>query len=362
MPLVSLNIETLVPYAAGKPIEELEHELGVKNAVKLASNENPLGPSPLALRALEGAGLDLHQYPDPSGRRLRERLAERHGVPVQEIALGAGSNELIDLLVRTFCAGADEGLICEGTFITYARALQAAGIRTVKVPLDAYRYDLAAMRRAATPATKIVFLANPNNPTGTVYTRDEFEALLDGLPRTAVVVADEAYAEYVHPDRFASGLALRERHPNLIVLRTFSKIYGLAGMRLGYAVGPAKLLGYLDRVRLPFNVSSLAQAAGMAALDDSAHVERSVALVKEQGAVLRKALSALGLDVGPTEANFVFVDVGREADQVFQALLPLGVIVRPLGPYGFSRHIRVTIGRGEENQRFVAALRQVLAA
>lgn len=362
MTLVAPNIEELVPYAAGKPIEEVQRELGIADPVKLASNENALGPSPLALAALPEAAKNLHRYPDPSGHALREKLAERHGVTPREIALGAGSNELIDLLVRTFASGDEEGLISDGTFITYGRSLQAAGIRTIRVPTSANRYDLASMLKAATPKTKIVFLANPNNPTGTVYTREELEVFLAGLPRSAVVVADEAYAEYAHPDRFVSGLHMRDRHPGMVVLRTFSKIYGLAGIRLGYAVGPGDLLDYLDRVRLPFNASSLAQAAAMAAMDDQEHVARSRKLVQDEEPVVRKALSELGLDVGPTEANFVFVDVGRDAEEVFRALLPLGVIVRPLAPYGFPRHIRVTIGLPEENRRFAAALRKVLGS
>jgi len=360
MPLVGRNIEDLVPYFAGKPIEDVQRELGITEVVKLASNENPLGPSATALSALHAASSHLHRYPDPAGRRLKERVARARGVSVGEVVLGSGSHELIELAVRTFVAGDEEGLVSQGTFVAYERAFQAQGVRYRTVPLARLEVDLDALADAVGPRTKLVFLANPNNPTGLARSRDDVERFLGRLPHHVVVVVDEAYAEYARTPAFGSALGVGDVHPQVVVLRTFSKIHGLAGLRVGYGIGPAVLIQYLDRVRMPFNASAAAQAAAAAALDDEEHVARSRALVCDEEPRLRSELVALGLDVAPTEANFLFIDLHRDAEETFQALLHRGVIVRPMRPYGFPTHVRVTIGTVRENDRFLAALREVL--
>lgn len=361
MALVGPNIEDLLPYQAGKPIEELQRELGIQDPVKLASNENALGPSPAAMAVLRDAAGNLHRYPDPAGRRLKERVARLHGVAPAQIVLGSGSNELIELVVRTFVSGDEEGLVSQGTFVAYERAFQAHNVRYQTVPLAGVQQDLAAIARAAGPRTKVLFLANPNNPTGVAIGHDEVGRFLDALPPQVVVVMDEAYAEFARPEVFGSALALADRHPQMLVLRTFSKIHGLAGLRVGYGIGPEEIVQYLDRVRMPFNASGAAQAAALAAIDDDDHVARSRALVRDEEPRVRRALVALGLDVAPSEANFLFIDVRRDGEETFRALLQRGVIVRPMRPYGFPTHLRVTIGTVRENDRFIAALREVLA-
>jgi histidinol-phosphate aminotransferase len=361
MALVGPNIEDLVSYQAGKPIEDLQRELGILDPVKLASNENALGPSPAALAVLRESASHLHRYPDPAGRRLKERVARLHGVTTAQIVLGSGSNELIELAVRTFVSGTEEGLVSKGTFVAYERAFQSQNVPYQTVPMAGTAQDLAALAAAAGPRTKIIFLANPNNPTGGAATREQVATFLSAIPRHVVVVLDEAYAEYARAEAFGSALALTQHHPQLLVLRTFSKIHGLAGLRVGYGVGPAPMIEYLDRVRMPFNASSAAQAAALAALDDEDHVARSRALVRDEEPRLRRALTELGLDVAPSEANFLFIDVRRDGEATFQALLQRGVIVRPMRPYGFPTHLRVTIGTARENDRFLAALREVLA-
>ena len=361
MVVVGRNIRDLVPYLPGKPIEEVQRELGIEDPVKLASNENPLGPSAAAVAALAGVAKNLHRYPDPAGHRLKERLARLHGVTPAEIVLGSGSNELIEIIVRTFVSGDEDGILSAGTFVAYQRALQAQGVRANEVPLVGHRQDLAALARAAGPKTKVMFLANPNNPTGEAFGSADVSRLLAALPPHLVAVFDEAYAEYARSPAWGTALALRSAHPNVLVLRTFSKIHGLAGLRVGYGIGPVEIVELLERVRMPFNVNAAAQVAALASLDDPAHLEASRALVREQEPRLRRGLQDLGLQVAPSEANFLFVDLGRDAGQMFQALLRKGVIVRPMGPYGFSTHVRATIGLPHENDRFLAALREVLA-
>lgn len=361
MSLVGRNIEDLVPYFAGKPIEDVQRELGIAEVIKLASNENPLGPSTAAIEVLRDAASHLHRYPDPAGRRLKERVARHVGVSPAQVVLGSGSHELIELSVRTFVGVDEEGLVSQGTFVAYERAFQAQNVRYVTVPLRGLQQDLDALADAAGPRTKLVFLANPNNPTGVALPPDDVARFLGRLPRHVVVVVDEAYAEYARTSAFGSALAHPDAHPQVVVLRTFSKIHGLAGLRVGYGIGPVALVQYLDRVRMPFNASAAAQAAACAALDDEEHVAKSRALVQDEEPRLRSALEELGLAVAPSEANFLFVDVHRDGEETFQALLRRGVIVRPMRPYGFPTHVRVTIGTVRENDRFLAALREVLA-
>jgi histidinol-phosphate aminotransferase len=356
---VTDSIAQLKPYEPGKPLEELERELGITSAVKLASNENPLGPSAKAIAAAQQALLGLHRYPDAAQHSLRHRLAAFLGVKPEEIALGAGSNELLDLLVRTFCTGQHHVVFAEPSFVVYRMACLAHGVPYTAVPLTAdLRHDLPAMLAAVRSETRLVFIANPNNPTGTYVSLDELTQFLKQLPRSVIVALDEAYLEYATANDFPNGLQLRELHPGLVVLRTFSKAYGLAALRLGYAIAPAELVHYLDCVRAPFNVSSVAQAAGIAALDDQEHVRRVVELNRSERARLTQEVSQRGLAVTVSQANFVLIDLARPAPPIYQALLNRGVIVRPMPSLPTS--LRVTVGVPEENERFLAALDEVL--
>jgi len=356
--LVLPSVEGLIPYEGGKPIEELAREFGVVDAVKLASNENPLGPSPKAVEAARALLDQVHLYPDGAAYRLREKIAARHGIAMEEVIQGNGSNELLDLFVRTFATPEHHIVFADPSFIVYKISALAGGIPFTAVPLNNLKHDLTAMARAVTERTRLVFVANPNNPTGTHVGRAEVEAFLRAVPKEVIVVMDEAYIEYADAADFPDSMRLRGLRERLFVVRTFSKIYGLAGMRVGYAVGPAQLVDYVNRVRAPFNVTALAQAAAMAALDDVAHVERSHAHNRQQRAVLSAALSALGLAVAPSQANFVLVDLGRPARPVYDQLLRKGVIVRPFANLPTS--LRVTVGTSVENQRFLGALREVL--
>jgi histidinol-phosphate aminotransferase len=362
MPLVPPYVASLMPYVPGKPIEEVEREYGVSNVAKLASNENALGPSPRALAALREAAAGVNLYPDGSAFYLRNALAERLGVEPKEVFVGNGSNELIELMVRTFVLEGEEVLTSAQSFIAYKLAVQAHGRTLVEAPMRArFHYDLEALRKLLSRRTKVIFLANPDNPTGTWFTEAELTPFLDAVPRETLVVLDEAYLEFVDAPGFPSSLALRKRYPNLVVLRTFSKIHGLAGLRLGYGVARAEVVEYVDRVRAPFNVNHLAQVAGVAALGDAEHVERSRALVRQERPFLAAGLAALGATVVPSQGNFLLADFpGRPGKDVFEALLREGVVVRPMGGYGFPTAQRVTVGTHAENERCLAALRKVL--
>jgi len=359
MALVIPTIEQLAPYEGGKPIEELARELGITDAVKLASNENPLGPSPRALEAARQVLSHANRYPDGAAYELRAKLAKKHGVGMDEILLGAGSNELLDLSVRTFCTPAEHIVFAEPAFVVYRIAAMAGGVPFTAVPLTAgLVHDLPAMAAAVTPATRILFVANPNNPTGTHVGRAAVEKLLREVPPHVIIVMDEAYFEYADAADYPDSLELRGLRERLLVLRTFSKIYGLAAFRVGYAVGPRQLIDYMNRVRAPFNVSTLGQAAAAAALDDQDHVSSARALNQQERARVSEALTARGLSVAPSQANFVLVDVKRPARAVYDALLKKGVIVRPFASLPTS--LRVTLGTERENNRFLAALAEVL--
>lgn len=359
-PRVPGYIERLAPYVPGKPIEETEREYGVTNVVKLASNENPLGPSPRAIEAIARAASASHLYPDSSAYHLKQKLAARHGVAPEEVFVGSGSNEVIELLVRTFLGPDDEALLSQGSFVMYRLAVQSAGRRFVEVPMKARAYDLDAMAGRIGDRTRIVFLANPDNPTGSYFGRPAFERFLGRCPEDVIVAMDEAYFDYVRAPDYPDAMAYRRDHPNVVALRTFSKIHGLAGLRLGYAVLDRRHTEYLNRTRMPFNVSSVALEAGRAALDDPEHVRRSVGLNAEGLAVYERELPKLGVEVLPSQANFVFVDLKRPSGPVYQALLRRGVIVRPIPNYGFPAAVRVTVGRPEECERLVRSLGEVL--
>jgi len=357
--LVIPSIETLVPYEGGKPVEELARELGVTHAIKLASNENPLGPSPRALEAARASLADVHRYPDGAAYSLRDAVARFHGVARDEVLQGAGSNELLDLVVRTFATREHHVVFGDPAFIVYRIAALTYGVPFTAVPLKDHVHDLPAMAAAVTPKTRVLFVANPNNPTGTHVGRAAVETLLRTVPPEVIIVMDEAYFEYADAPDYPSSLALRQLRERLLVMRTFSKAYGLAGLRVGYAVGPARLIDYMNRVRAPFNTTIPAQAAAIAALDDQAHVEQSRATNTVERARLTRELEGMGLAVAPSQANFVLVDVGRPARPVYDKLLERGVIVRPFGNLPTS--LRVTCGLAHEDDRFLTALNEVLA-
>ncbi len=361
------NIEQLAPYQAGKPVEELERELGISSAIKRASNENPLGPSPRALEAAARALGQAHLYPDAGQFAVRRTLAERLGVTPAEIVVGGGSNELIHLLVRTFCRpGVDQVVTHRHAFISYAIAAQTHGCEVIETAVAGpdLRCDVDALCAAFGPRTRIVFLANPNNPTGASVPRADVERVIEAAPPGALLVMDEAYHEYaaVLDPGYASSQPYRRERASLVTLRTFSKIYGLAGLRVGYGVCDARVAAQIDRVRRPFNVSSVAQAAAVAALDDAAHVERSCEAARAGMAALSSGLEAIGLRALPSLGNFALVDLGgREAGPIYQALLQRGVIARPMGAWGLPRHLRVSLGRDAEIARAVDALRAAIA-
>lgn len=357
---VSSGIESLVPYPPGKPIEELERELGITGSIKLASNENPLGPSKKAVAAVSNALKDLHRYPDGSGYYLKEKLSSRLNVPTDMIILGNGSNEIIELLIRTFLRPGDETVMADPSFAVYPLVTMAAGGTSILVPLDkGFRHDLPAMAKAITEKTRIVFIANPNNPTGTVVLKEEFSAFMKDVPEEVIVCVDEAYCEFVRRADFPETIEyVKNGHP-VVALRTFSKIYGLAGLRCGYGVADARIINYMDRVRQPFNVNSLAQAAALAALDDSEHLKATLENNKNGLEYLFNELKSFGFEVLPTEANFFLVKVG-DGKNVYNGLLKKGVIVRPMASYGLPEYIRVTVGRPDENRRFIKAFKETI--
>ncbi|MGE5551107.1 MAG: histidinol-phosphate transaminase [Bacteroidota bacterium] len=347
------------PYTPGKPVEEVQRELGLTDVVKLASNENPLGPSPKAMAALAASTAQASVYPDAGAMELREAIGAGLGVPASQIIVGNGSDEIIKLAAEALLGPGDEAVICEPTFSEYLYAVQLMGATPVRIRSEGGQ-DPDAILAAITRRTKVVFLCNPNNPTGTMITREEFSSFLGRLPGNVLAVCDAAYQEYVASPEYPEPIDyLRDGAP-VLVLRTFSKIFGLAGLRVGYGVGPQGLIDLLYRVKEPFNVNRPAQLAALAALDDHEHVARSRAVNAEGKEQLYAGLSALGLSFLPTQTNFILVDLRREAQDVFRGLLRLGVIVRPAGSFGLPERIRVTVGTAEQNARFLAALDVVL--
>jgi histidinol-phosphate aminotransferase len=354
-------IRSLAPYPPGKPIEELEREYGILGSIKLASNENPLGPSPKAVAAISAALGDVHRYPDGDCFYLKAAVAKKLGVSPDALIFGNGSNEIIELAVHTFLQRGDQAVMADQAFAIYRIVVQAAGGTSRIVPLRNYTHDLEAILDAITPATRLVFLANPNNPTGTIFFRPQWEEFLSAVPPHVIVVMDEAYFEFVEDPAYPDSLAAQGKGRALITLRTFSKIYGLAGLRVGFGVAHPELIEVMNRVRQPFNVSSLAQIAALAALDDDEHVARTQRCNREGMAYLRAQCTRLGLEFVPSWANFLLIRVGN-GKRVYEALLREGVIVRPMNVYGFPEHVRVTIGTAEENARFVGAMEHILRA
>jgi len=358
--LANEHILGIAPYEPGKPIEELERELGIHDAIKLASNENPLPPSERVQKAIVAALATLNRYPDGGGFYLRQALAKKHGVTPEHVVLGNGSNELIELLVHAFMRPGDEAVVPHPSFVVYPMSVQAAGGIRVVVMLRDYRLDLEAMGRAVTPLTKLVFIANPNNPTATMVTADEVERFMARVPDRTIVVFDEAYVEFAQGPDFPDSLGYMKQGRKVVVLRTFSKAASLAGLRVGYGVADPDAVALLNRIRPPFNVNSLAQAAALAALDDEPHILECVRLIDAGRQFLYDEFKALGLKYVPSRANFILVDVGRSAAEIYQKLLREGVIVRPMTSFGMETALRITVGTPQENRRLVRALGAVL--
>ncbi|HEY3347441.1 MAG TPA: histidinol-phosphate transaminase [Nitrospirota bacterium] len=354
--LTSDDIMSITPYAPGKPVEELERELGITGSIKLASNENPVGPSPKALAAIPAVLSSLHRYPDGNAFCLKDAIAAKFGVRTDEIILGNGSNELLEIVVRTFLLEGEEAIYAEPSFAVYRLAAQACGRKSIAVPLKDGRHDLSGMADHITEKTKIIFIANPNNPTGTINSGVELAELVARTPKNTIIVMDEAYYEYVTDPAYADSMKYFMDGRNIIILRTFSKIYGLAGLRIGYGFAPAHLVDLMNRVRAPFNTNSVGQAAAVAALSDDEHVLKAIAVNEEGKKYLYPELDSLGINYVPTQANFIYMDLGHDTREVYNALLKQGVIIRPMGP----TQIRVTIGLPAENTRFIDALSTVV--
>lgn len=355
--LAPAHVRAIAPYVPGKPIAETARELGLAEAsiLKLASNENPLGSSPKAIAALRGALGDLAWYPDGSGHDLKRAISARVGVRPENIVLGNGSNDVLELAARAFLTPADSAVYSRHAFMVYALAVQAIGATHIEVPARAYGHDLEAMAAAIRPDTRIVFLANPNNPTGTFLAWDAVRAFLERLPGHVLAVMDEAYGEYLPPERQSPSPGWIERLPNLVVTRTLSKAYGLAGLRVGYALAHPEVAELMNRVRQPFNVNHLAMVAACAALDDEDFIEESRRVNAAGLAQLEAGFARLGLDCIPSAGNFIAVRVG-DAARIYEALLRQGVIVRPIAGYGLPEHLRVTVGTQAQNERFLASL------
>jgi len=356
------GVRALHPYLPGKPVAELEREYGIRDAIKLASNENPLGPSPVAMAAAQRELETLVRYPEGSAWRLTAALAERHAVTQDAVTPGNGSNDVLDMIARVFLGPGTEAVFSEHAFAVYPIVVQATGATARVAPAlaDNRGHDLDAMAACVGPATRVVFIANPNNPTGTWLAAQDLHRFLAELPEYVIAVVDEAYFEYVQEPDYPDTTTWLAEFPNLVVTRTFSKAWGLAGLRVGYAVSAPGIAALLNRVRHPFNVNSLAQAAAAAALADRDHLAAVIRLNREGLRQLEVGLSRLGLSWIPSVGNFVTLDTGRAAGEVYEQLLRQGVIVRPVANYGLPRHLRVTTGLPEENARFLSAIGRVL--
>lgn len=355
------EVFTLKPYMPGKPIEEVKRELGLEDIIKMASNENPLGPSPLAKEAVWKALDNLNIYPDANCFVLKTKLAEKFGCQADQIVIGNGSDELLMLLANTFVGKGEEVIFVQPSFAEYEFTSKVMGGKVVPIDLkEDFSYNFEAVLAAVTPKTKIVYICNPNNPTGNIATEAELDDFIEKLPDYVLVVFDEAYYEYAENPLYTSGTKYLSSGQRVIVLRTFSKIYGLAALRVGYGITHPAIAAAIERVTEPFNVNMLAQIAAAAALDDQAHLEKSKQVNAEGKAYLYREFAAMGLHYIPTESNFIFVDVQKDCQQVFKALLQKGVIIRSGDIFGYPAYIRVTIGTASDNERFIAALKQVL--
>lgn len=353
--LANPAVQQLMPYQAGKPLSELERELGIHDAIKLASNENPLGCSPKALAAMQAALLQAHIYPDAGGHELKHAIAHHCNVDANQVTLGNGSDNVLELIIKTFLNDHDTAVMSEFTFLTIPLLVKACGATPIMVPTVHYQQSVSSLLAAIQDNTRLLFIVNPNNPTGTYINADDFNLLMKQVPPHVMVVVDEAYHEYIESADYPNTPSALKHYDNLIVVRTFSKAHGLAGIRLGYAISTPETADLLNRVRLPFNVNSVAHAAGIASLADATHIEKSKALNTAGKQQLMEGFKRLKLNVIPSVGNFLTVEVG-DASAVYEALLRLGVIVRPLMPYHLPHHLRITISTNADNERCVAAL------
>lgn len=362
--LATKGVQTLSPYQAGKPIDELKREYGVSDVIKLASNENPLGPSEKVISAIQCELAELSRYPDGNAFDLKKALAKKHSVDIEQITVGNGSNDILEILTRAFVTPEHEIIFSQHAFAVYPIVTQAVGAKAVVVPAKNWGHDLEAMLQAITTKTKVVFIANPNNPTGTWIDNNDLSHFLKAVPENVLVVLDEAYFEFADFDQFAkdypNGIEWLEQYPNLIVTRTFSKAYGLAGLRVGYSVSSSQVADVLNRVRQPFNANSLALKAAEIALADIEYLEAGINLNAQGMAQLISAFESMTLNFIPSVGNFVCVNVGDNAMKVYDDLLCEGVIVRPVANYEMPEYLRITIGTTEENDRFISALKKVL--
>ena len=353
-------LESITPYVPGKPIEEVERELGLTDVVKMASNENPLGPSPLAVEAIKEYLPKISLYPDGNSYYLKKALADRFGLEENNIVIGNGADELIILLGAAYLNPGDEIIMAQPSFSEYEFSARLMDAVTVRVPSKDYRHDLKAMTEAITAKTKIVYVCNPNNPTGTIITHEELQQFLKELPPGVLVVIDEAYYEYVEDSSFPRSLEFMEKGYNILILRTFSKIYGLAGLRVGYGMAKEEIIADLNTVSEPFNVNSLAQVAARAALDDQGHLDAVRKINASGKEYLTQEFTKMGLFHLPTEANFIFVEVGVDSKELFQKLLHKGVIIRTGDIFGYPQFIRVSISTEKANRLFIKALQECL--
>ena len=359
--LATPAIQGLHPYQPGKPIEELEREYGINKVIKLASNENPLGPSPIVLETIQNSLKDISRYPDSNGFILKKALAQRYGIEIEMITLGNGSNDVLELIARAFVTSHQSVVFSEYAFAVYPLVTQAIGAQAIVTPAKNWGHDLEAMQAAIREDTRLVFIANPNNPTGTWLGHNSLKNFLEMAPETVLVIIDEAYFEYaVENPVYPNSLEWLAFHPNLIITRTFSKAYGLAGLRVGYSISHPEITNLINRVRQPFNVNSLALSAATAALRDNQYIEKSVAFNFAGMQKLIQAFDEMKLPYIDSACNFVSVDVGRPAGEIYEKLLREGVIVRPVGNYGMPQHLRVSIGTETENQRFINTLEKIL--
>jgi histidinol-phosphate aminotransferase len=350
------------PYQPGRPLEEVKREFGLKKIIKLASNENPLGPSAKAIQAIRDCAYQIYFYPDGSGRELKEALAQKLSLDSQNIILGNGSDEIVSMIARLFLRRGDNAIMATPSFLMYEIGANLSRARIISVPLKGFKIDLERMICAVTPKTRVVFIANPNNPTGTIVKGKEVDRFVSQLPENILAVFDEAYHEYVEAEDFPQTLDLVRNHPNIVVLRTFSKIYGLAGLRIGYGVAGKEIIDILNRARPPFNVNFLAQVAAIASLADQEQVRRSRQLIREEKKFLYSQLRKLKLFFVPTEANFILIEVGTRAKEVEHKLLEKGVVVRGMQVYDLPQFIRVSIGTREQNKEFIGELETILSS
>lgn len=359
--LVNPGILELTPYVPGKPVAELQRELGLTDVIKLASNENPLGPSPKAMATLNDALEGIHRYPDSSVFELKQALARQLSVKQNQIIVGNGSDEVLSLYARTFVKPGQEFIVSQYAFATFSIIAHTVGAKLITVPASNYDHDLDAMLSAITDHTSMIMIANPNNPTGTWFSHSNLNAFLAAVPKHVLVVIDEAYYEYMQLPDYPDSIGLLPHYPNLLITRTFSKLYGLAGLRVGYGIGDEQVLELVQRVRLPFNVNTIAQHAACAAILDHEHIQASINLNSAGLLQLSSGIDRLGLEIISEVGNFVTVDLKRDSKPIFEALLKQGIIIRPLYNYDLPHHVRISVGLPEQNDRLLMALEKVLS-